>query len=291
VSSFEIGRSEGGSEYYMGVIDEVRIYNRALGPEELNAVMNIAAGGTDAGSAARISVLDEASGDAVVTPTETPDMNIQLGQQFYLQGETLSASSFWISNPSTQSHRVEVKTWIELPGLQPIPLDMVESDVLTLSPGFSRDYGLMPLLKIAPDSPAGDGQVNGRLIDPVTGDALSQDINPFTITSAKSNRTKTRSVVQPAPQVALESYEDGGRIQYLISNTGTVPAAIEFKAWLEAPGVNPVALLSSGADGSFVLPVGAEITVDPLAAISPDPEYTLKARILDPASGEIFSEK
>ncbi len=296
VSNFEIGRSGKGSEYYMGIIDEVRVYNRALSAEELNAVMNAPAEGIGDASAA---TMDEPSENPVATLMETPvqtlakpTINIQLGQQSYKQGETLNANSLRIGNPANQSREVEVKTWIRLPGLQPISLDMVESDSLTLSPGFSRTYGLIPLLKIAPDSPAGNGEVNGRLIDPVTGDALALDINPFTIAGALSSRVKSQPAIQPALRVTLDRNEVDGRIQYLMANTGTLPASIEFKAWIEAPGIKPIALLSSGSDGFFVLPVGAEVTVDVLDATkSLDREYTLKARVLDPASGEIFSEK
>ena len=45
VNIMEIGRGLGNAEYFKGILDEVRIYNRALSDAEIHAVMDTAVGG------------------------------------------------------------------------------------------------------------------------------------------------------------------------------------------------------------------------------------------------------
>jgi hypothetical protein len=297
VTGFQIGRSVGGSEYFKGGIDDLRVYTRALSLNELSKAMNTPVGNS------RVPLADPTdallSADEIVPVAETasqpsvnPAVDVQLERQSYQRGETVNVATFWISNASTQSRDVEVKTWIALPGLLPIPLDLSATDTLTLAAEFAQDYGAASVLRLSTNAPAGTGAVNARLLDPLTVDMLSQDINLFTITVAKGSRSTNPPGVQPAPPVALQSSMVDSKMQYTITNTGATPDAIEFKVWLEAKGANPIPAFAVGMEGSLVLPSGLDITLYPWAWLpAPAGNYVVKARIPDAASGEILSEK
>ncbi len=304
VTSFQIGRWIEGSQYFKGSIDDVRVYRRALSVDELKAAMNtpvgIAGAAPKYGTPSVMLVTDETTADASIVaqaepasqPATNPVADIQLEQQAYRQGETLSASAFWISNSSTQSRNVEVKTWMTLPGLLPISLNMSVDDTLNLPAGFNQNYGAAQLLKISSDAPAGTGEVDARLLDPTTGDVLSEDLNPFSIGATKGKHMRTPPILQSAPQVVLESYVADSGVQYIIVNNGATAVAVEFKAWSETPGMSPAPILSVGEDGSLVLPAGASMTLDPTASSQVfAQDLVIKARVLDQASGQILAER
>jgi hypothetical protein len=294
-ASFQMGRWVKGSEYFAGRIDDVRVYSRALDPDDILAAMNtpVRPGGTASTSETLLSpdriVLQPAAQTA-----GNPAVDVQLEQQSYRQGETVSTSAFWISNPSDQSRDVELKTWIALPGLSPISLGGLNAEeMLTLPPGFSRDYGATSVLKIASNAPTGTAEADARLLDAVTGGPLAEDINPFAITAGKMGRWRTTSLAayRESPHITLESHVADSRPQYTIVNKGAASAAVEVKVWLEAAGVSPAAVFTAGEDGTFVLPAGAVLTLNPLASMQVPPgTYVVKSRVLDAASGDVICE-
>jgi hypothetical protein len=304
VTDFQIGRLVGSSQYFKGYVDDLRIYSRALSLDELKLAMNTPITGISQAPAMALAPSAETlpGADEIQSPVEQatlstakPVVDIQLERKTYRQGDAVGSRAFWISNPSDQSRNVELKTWITLPGMQPIPLDDLGVDEIpSLQPGFNQNYGVVPFMRISRDAPAGTCEVGARLIDPVTGDILSQDINPFTIAAGKNIHSNTAAAFDTAaeyPHVMLESYVEDSRPQYLIKNQGTGPADVEVKMWLETPEGEPVPLFSIGAEGSFTVPDGASITLDPLATMILSPgTYVIRARVLDSASGEILCE-
>jgi hypothetical protein len=211
----------------------------------------------------------------------------------------VKTKSFSISNPSDQSREVELKTWIALPALLPISLNVAadadDEDVLVLDPGLNREYAVPSALEISPEAPLQSARIGTRLLDPVTGRILSEDINPFCITlsSACGRREPGRNrFVEAKPDVTLESIVEDGLPQFILRNNGETPASVELKLWLETADGTQDALLSSGADGLLVLPAGAVLMVSPLASMEiPAGDHVVRARLLDPSSGEILSEK
>jgi hypothetical protein len=299
VTGFEIGRFIDGSGYYKGSIDEIRIFNRALNSDEINAAMNTPVSAVQASAMVdSSSVLTMDSMAESVEPSLPPYnavVDLALDRQTYLPDETVNIDSLRISNLSEASAQVEFKAWLMLTNLLPISLgDLGTGEVLSLEPLSSQDFGPTTVLSLSSRSPSANGEVDVRLLDPVTGTSVSEDINPFTIDGLRSPHSKGRAHVRIAEKanIVLEAQPIGSRVQYTISNKDVASVAVEFKVWLESlSGGNPIPVISTGSDGSLVLPVGKAITLDPLA-IQPVPagEYRLKLRILDPATGEILIE-
>jgi len=132
-----------------------------------------------------------------------------------------------------------------------------------------------------------------RLLDPVTGDVLAEDLNPFIISSTR--RSKTQAAVETVPElnIVLDTVAGDSGPEYVISNRGSDQTAVEFKVWVEVVGEDPVSLLSVGAAGNLIIPAGSDISFDPLASAQvPNGSYVLRARVLDATSGaEILWEK
>jgi hypothetical protein len=283
VASFQIGRSASRTEYFKGSIDDVRVYSRALTQDELKAAMNTPVGsvtGIGQASAAATAAYSEmtvmaepvaqaaeVASQPTSQPAASPRLEIQLDKQAYRPGETVSVERFHSSG--AQGRDVEVKTWMSLPGVPAIPLDL--------------DPGATPILEIAADAPAGAGEVNARLVDAVTGDVLAEKSRPFTI-GGRGARSVMPAVVPGDKEdgVVLERFGD----QYVLSNRGTSEVTVELKVWMETPGGAPASVLSGGADSSLVLQAGAVLTLDSLS----DSEL-LRARVLDAVSGDILGEK
>ncbi len=302
VNSFQIGRGAAGSQYFNGAIDDVRVYNRALRLDELNTAMNTPVG-SDAGGAglngqasapeAMIDVEEiPRSAEMALRPLSNPQVDIRLERPSYRQGETVSVDALRISNPSDRAREVEVKTWMALPGLSPISLDLGTGKTTRLAAEFNRDYEATPVLEVAPDAPAGTGEINARLLDPVTGEMLAENSKSFAIGS-KSARSAMPAIVPGDIEkgVVLERFDGDSGPQYIVANRGDSEAAIEWKVWLEKPEANPIAVFSAGADGSFVLPASASMTINPMPSLQAPPGfYVLKSTILDAASGDMLGE-
>jgi hypothetical protein len=166
---------------------------------------------------------------------------------------------------------------------------------MSLPAEFSQDYGPILLMRVDENSPKGDCEANVRLADPVTGDAISEDINPFTIAATTGGYLKPQPVIQAAPQefpsMATDCSAANPQPQCLYMNSGASSAAVEVKVWLESPGFKPVPLISAGWDESIDLPAGAVLTLNPLALLrAPAGTYVLRSRALDPASGQILAQ-
>jgi hypothetical protein len=110
-----------------------------------------------------------------------PVVEIRLERKSYVRDETVKVGTFRISNPTARKREVEVKAWLSLPGIPPVPLDLGPPDALDLTPGFTEDYGSAPVLQISVDAPSGTGAVHAVLIDKETGQLLSEEIDCFTI--------------------------------------------------------------------------------------------------------------
>ena len=112
----------------------------------------------------------------------SPVCDIQLNQPSYQNGETITAQVFRLANPGSEPVSVEIKFWLEIPRIDPISLANQGADgSVVLPPGFDQDLGPMLLATIEPGHPRGVWAWNCRLLNPVTGETSSTDINTFDI--------------------------------------------------------------------------------------------------------------
>ncbi len=318
VTSLEIGRWIAGSKYFKGIIDEVRIYNRALGPEEIRTIMSMPVTGAQpvlSGSPVRMNIVqnDSAAENEVdagrslpAAPVVRPSVDIRLSRHVYEPGESVTAESYWISNPSGYDREVEVKTWLAASGQSLAAVGQHGLDgLLTLPAGLDRDFGPVSLFLLGTGFKAGSYQFNARAIDPVTGDILAQDLNPFVVAGEDGTHDRSISARRDPEEVPMSHAEDpvggplhGGFMQlegYRIANDSDQPVTCELKIWLEATAVVPVPLFALGGEGSLVLPAGSELTLDSLDSLLMDKHlasgtYQLRVRALDWATGESLCE-
>jgi hypothetical protein len=295
VTVFELARWAGGTNYFKGFIDDVRIYSRALSEDELSLVMKtpVSAEALDTMDTTATSHKSESNAlsasktRARARSADTPAISLDLEDRRYKRRETVKTSSMQISNPSAQSEEVELKTWIALPGAPPVPLGGEGDDSIRLAPRSNYDYANLPVLEIASDAPPASGEIGARLLNPITGDILSEDIKPFEIGTTNDSHKRPELL----SDLILEVLEDDCQPIYQVWNVGTDPAAAELKLWLETAKGRLIPILAPGADGSFVLPAGAHITFAPLAGLKiPAGKSILRTRLLDPTSGELIAE-
>ena len=111
---------------------------------------------------------------------DTPECDVQLNQTSFVDGDTVTANVFRFVNLSTTPVAVELKFWLGLPGTPPISIFNVGADgSFVLSAGLDIDLGPGPLLAVTASLPRGGYEIGCRLLDPVTGQLLSEDRNLF----------------------------------------------------------------------------------------------------------------
>jgi phosphodiesterase/alkaline phosphatase D-like protein len=292
VTCFQIGRQADGSEYFEGSIDDLRIYARALTIEELAQAMNTPLAQSGAADVPAVAIVSEEIDlpiGSAYQPSEFPVVDLGLERRSYLQGDLVQTSALWISSPSTQSRDVELKMWIELPGLQPMPLRGLKvGDKLSLAPGYNHNFGIMPLLEISKEAPSGVCRVGARLIDPVSGTVLSESIQVFTIASEKNTRPKSHPAASESSRITIASYMENSRLYYVITNNGSSYAEIEAKLWFEFADGTVIQDFSIGAEGSLALAPKASITLT--SSQIPEGAYKIKARLLNANTGALLAE-
>jgi hypothetical protein len=189
------------------------------------------------------------------------------------------------------------------PGLTPISIGNVGADGLyVLTPGVDEEYGPLDLLTVTPELPGGRYEFSARVLDPVTGEVLNENIQSFDVSTASPQASSPG--VEEAPLVSLEfqmgnaRYSFGDTVSlasYRLANHGASSATIEVKVWLESPGHDPIAVFSMGADRTLVLTPGSQMSLSPMESFTvtenlPAGTYQLKSRVLNPITGQTYYE-
>ncbi len=232
------------------------------------------------------------------------NIDIRMSKDVYRFGDTVAANLYHLSNPSNYEKRIEVKTWLAVPGTAPIPVGTVGADGLySLAPGSDEEYGPVQLMPVISDLPSGKYEFNARALDPVTGEIISEKISPFSIATPSETPTfaprTTRPTLAVDFQIGKSSYSMGETVASTegcrIRNQDITSATIELKIWLEGPGLLPISVFSVGADGTLVLTAGSEIRLEPFQPFKVTPSlpsgvYQIKTKILDPTTGQQIME-
>ncbi len=133
---------------------------------------------------------DGLGSELVSTTVKTPTCDIQLSQVTYSDGDTVNADVFRIANLTSAPIAVEWKVWLGLPGAPPLSVFNLGADGSFVLPAdFDVNLGPVPLVPVTADLPSGDYEFSCRLLDPVTGKLLVEDLNSFNICE-KSSWTK-----------------------------------------------------------------------------------------------------
>ncbi len=111
-----------------------------------------------------------------------PECEIELSQDTYVDGDTIMASVFRLSNPTAERVALEVKVWLGKPN------ESVKSIVNIGAYGFFRvlpetdiDLGPLWLGWVGPRKARGEYELSCRVLDPRTGKRIAENINHFTI--------------------------------------------------------------------------------------------------------------
>ncbi|MBI3328241.1 MAG: hypothetical protein HYZ81_16250, partial [Nitrospinae bacterium] len=230
---------------------------------------------------------------------------IQMSQAIYVNGDTVTASVLRLTALDAAPVPVELKLWFDVPGMAPLSFVNVgaQGDI-QLPAGFDQNFGPLPLAPVTPELPPGSYAFNCRIFDPVTGQLLSEDLNPFAIDPPSSNLPvpgdMATSVPGPACEIQLSqsSYANGDTLTAAtlrIVNPSSTPLPIELKLWFEVPGLAPISFISLGGMGDVQLPVGFDQNFGPLPLATVTPAfprgaYAFNCRIFDPVTGQLLSE-
>lgn len=111
-----------------------------------------------------------------------PFLEIKMSKTCYLNGDTVTATSYRLVNPTGGTVAIELKAWQGSPIADPMSYDNEGFDgSLQLPPGFDQDSGPFDLFTVTPDLPRGPYEFSSRLLDWITGKQLSVRRNPFLI--------------------------------------------------------------------------------------------------------------
>ncbi len=134
-------------------------------------------------------VFNEFNGDTVylvsngrITASLAASCDIQLNPTPHGDGDTVTATVFRLTNPGAEPVAIELKSWLEGPGFEPIPwLNQGADGSLVLPANLDLDIGPVTLFTVPSAAPRGNYKWNCRLLDPVTGEIRATDINRFEI--------------------------------------------------------------------------------------------------------------
>jgi hypothetical protein len=197
------------------------------------------------------------------TLTPGPECDIQLDQAAYIDGDTVTADVFRVANTTGVPIAVELKVWQGLPDMPPISFFNIGSDGSTVLPaGADIDRGPWPLLTVTSDLPRGSHEISCRILDPVTGELLWEDLNNFEILA-----TNSYAIGDTGPAGGIVFYiSDGG-----LHGFEAAPEDLANAEW------GCVGTVLPGADGTDI-GTGAQNTADILAGCS---EPDIAARLVD----------
>lgn len=236
--------------------------------------------------------------------SNAPTLNLQTNKTTYLPTETVGSSFFRLENPATTPVPIELKVWLRQPATTLVPILNLGSDGSLSLPGeFQTDSGAW---RLADASLSGSYELGARMLDPVTGRQLCEDLNPFWIQPASGGAPATFGVrpadpdSDPSLHLTLDKsvYADGQSVVFAelrLRNPRPIEALVEIKLWLTAPGRLPLPIVNLGADRSFRLPPNADYVMPGQVIFSVAPAhargtYELNARVLDPVTGRKLNE-
>lgn len=128
---------------------------------------------------------DDNEGQLTATLHITADSavcDVQLNQDSYGNGDQVIAQVVQVVNRTTTPLAIEFKFWFEVPERGPMSYERGGADGKVVLPvGFNKDFGPVTLATVTSTLPRGDYTFNCRLLDPVSGELLTEDVQLFTL--------------------------------------------------------------------------------------------------------------
>jgi hypothetical protein len=336
ISTMELGRGSHTRWYFAGRLDEVRIYNRALSSSEINSSRTNPMGGVTAAAATSLTQAepgiepaatavplstsaetldvtrtfsgaadDAGRGGKRPAPGSSPMVRSDMTKSTFSSEEPVELTQFVVENPGSTNLPVELKTWVASSSRAPVSLGISGEDGTFVVPaGVQSELGPVKVFGPSENPAAGSYFVISRMIDPVTGETLSESRSSFVISPATGGDTvplesPIADGISVSVNLSAPSYSTGDVISVTdlaITNSGTRPTAVQVKIWLESRGIQPVSIMRAGADGYMLIPAGSELTFyQPRdLAVSEDlprGDYALRCRVLDPVTGQLLADR
>ena len=120
----------------------------------------------------------------------------------YTVGQTARVSTFRLANPGSGPIPIEFKAWLDGPGAA--PKSLVNIAAMPFPPGLDRELGPIDF-SIGTDTPPGQYVLGCRAVHPITGDLVSQDVNPFEVASASARLNAAPPAAARAADAALST--------------------------------------------------------------------------------------
>lgn len=115
-------------------------------------------------------------------PDTQPRCELDLVASRFEEGDQVLAS--WrISNPAPTRVDVEIKIWFTVPGQAPysISSNLDAGQAVTLPPSLDETTEMTELFRVEDTTTRGIYEISCRLIDPITGNTFSEDLNDFQV--------------------------------------------------------------------------------------------------------------
>lgn len=111
-----------------------------------------------------------------------PSCDIEMNQAIYSEGDSVTADVFQLANPSAAPLAMEVKVWWDLPVGPPSTLFNLGADGSMVVPaGWEANLGPFPIHSVNSSTPRGTYEFSCRLLDPITGKLLFEDVKPYKV--------------------------------------------------------------------------------------------------------------
>lgn len=132
------------------------------------------------------------TGDFIYTATATsngqgqveppPALQITTDKTTYITGEAVTATEFRIKNLGSVPVKTEIKVFLIIPGIEPISALNIGSDgTFELPAGFNQNFGPLAMFTVTAEIPRGTYEFSSRLLNPVTGELQTEDLNTFVV--------------------------------------------------------------------------------------------------------------
>ncbi|MFH1562495.1 MAG: outer membrane lipoprotein-sorting protein [Nitrospirota bacterium] len=229
---------------------------------------------------------------------KTQNLSIDIG----LNQGTFSVNNKLVANAGIKNGQeavnAEVKSWIELPATDLISIINLSSFAIPANASVTTK--IMEYTFIGSE-PEGKYNFGGRFLNPISGEHISTDIQPFLVDFPKVSagkslidyQTFTGKIPNTTVDVILNKdifIKGDELIAKVHVKNGTQSNKVEIKIWVELPGASLISLFNIP---EYSIPANADFEVEvfkyKFSGNEPQGTYKFGTRFLQPTSGDYIS--